>query len=321
MRAARVCAALLLVAGAACGPAGEPAATPVAEESPPSTVPATTTEPALATPVPLPTEFPRPPSIHLRSGGNELVLGAWSSCWRSGSVGGCADGRPPENPPDVGSPPDVEVGFDTPGWRFSATAVPTGQACGGRSQSVDLTPTGPTTHRLTPVGKAGDYTITLHGRSTEAATNPGDVATTFRWRTPKDGPNEAPSATMSLLAARPEIRVAMGAEFSARALGVSTNTIEVTASAVVTTANGGSMTVEFLPIPGQECVPDGSLFLRSPADDGRAVVALGPPPYRYDVTLTLGGRTYRGAGTWPAEEIHDCSPCTRLRWDPPLPAL
>lgn len=27
-----------------------------------------------------------------------------------------------------------------------------------------------------------------------------------------------------------------------------------------------------------------------------------------------------GAGVWPRDELHDCSPCTPLRFDPPLPA-
>lgn len=259
----------------------------------------------------------RPPAITLRSGGSEVALQAWSGCWSSA----CGDGRPPENPPDIGSPREVEVAFDAPGWRFRATAVPTGHACDGRSQSVDLAPTGPTTHRLTPIGRAGDYTITLSGKSTDAATNRGDVVTTFRWHTPKDGPSEPPSATMSLQAAGPEVREAMGAEFAAHALGVSTKGVAVTVTAVVTTASGGSMNLRFGPSPGVDCVPDGSLFLRSAPDDGRAVATLGPPPYRYVVTLTLAGRTYRGTGTWPADEIHDCSPCTRLQWDPPLPAL
>ncbi|HEV2760758.1 MAG TPA: hypothetical protein VGV86_14455, partial [Acidimicrobiales bacterium] len=92
------------------------------------------------------------------------------------------------------------------------------------------------------------------------------------------------------------------------------------ASAVVTSSTGASMRVDFRPIP-MDCVPEGSLFLRSDGDDGRAVAALGPPPLRYEVTLSLQGRLYRGTGVWPQDEIHDCSPCTRLRFDPPLPAL
>ena len=313
MRALRVCAALVLLAAGACGREAAP---------PPSAQPAPTTVAAQPVP-PTPISTPgatRPPAIIVRGGGNELVLGPWTACWSSGSVTGCADGRPPEISPDIGSPPEIEVAFDSPGWRFSATAVPTGKACGGRSQSMDLPATGATTHRLVPIGKAGDYTITLNGRSTDAATNKGDVVTTFRWRTTRDGPNQAPSATMSLMATPPDVRASMGAELSARALGVSTNAGTVKASAVVTTSTGATLAVDFEP-SNTECVPDGSLFLRSPNDDGKAIAALGPAPYRYAVTLTLNGTIYRGTGTWPQDEIHDCSPCTRLRFEPPLPAL
>lgn len=313
MRAPRVCAGLILLAAGACGQEVEP---PPAAQTAPTTVAA---QPVPPTAMPTPA-VTRPPAIHVRGGGNELVLGPWTTCWSSGSVTGCADGRPPEVPPDIGSPPDLEVMFDAPGWRFSATAVPTGQACGGRSQSMDLPATGATTHRLLPIGRAGDYTITLNGRSTEAAINKGDVVTTFRWRTTRDGPNQAPSATMSLMASRPELRASAGAEFSAHALGVSTNAGTVKASAVVTTSTGGTLAVDFEPST-MDCVPDGSLFLRSPNDDGKAIAALGPAPYRYAVTLTLNGTTYRGTGTWPQHEIHECSPCTRLHFDPPLPAL
>ena len=320
MRVPRVCAALVALAASACGqdverPAPAPAASATQEATTTAAVPAVRTPPTF---VQAPA-VPRPPLL-LRAGGIETSAGLWSACWSSGNTNTCADGRPPENPPDMGSPSDIEVAFDTPGWRFSATAVPTGQACGGRAQTMDLPATGPTTHRLSPIGRAGDYTITLNGRSTEAATNRGDVGTSFRWRTSTDGPTQPPSATMSLMATSEGIKVPLGAEFSARALGVSTNAGTVEASAVVTTSTGASLAVNFEPT-SQECVPDGSLSLRSSNDDGKAIAGLGPAPYRYAVTLTLNGAVYRGTGTWPQDEIHECSPCTRLRWDPPLPAL
>ena len=319
MRARRLCAALtLLLAAGACGEDVEPPAPgPAAAQDP------TTTTVALAVPTP-PTFVPAPaaprPPLVLRAGGTETQTRIWSSCWRSGNSSTCADGRPPPVPIDIGSPGQVDVSFDTPGWRFSATAVPTGQECGGRQQTMELPTTGATTHRLSPIGRAGDYTITLNGRSTEAATNKGDVVTTFRWRTTQDGPNQAPVATMSFMATPAAAKVGSGAELSAAALGVSTNAGTVEARAVVTTSTGATLAVDFLP-SSIDCVPDGSLFLRSAADDGKALAALGPPPYRFSVTLTLNGVAYRGTGAWPQDEIHDCSPCTRLRWDPPLPAL
>ena len=308
-----LCALLLLFA--ACGQAADPV--PEGQPAPTITTPITT-PPGSGTPVMVAPREP-PPPIRVRGGGTETVLRLWSSCWQSGSARTCADGRPPAVPPDIGSAPDVEVAFDAVGWRFSATFVATGQEC-GREQTFPLTATGPTTHRLMAVGRAGDYTVTLHGRSAEGATNKGDVATTFRWHTTEDGPNEAPSATISLLATPADARVSMGAELSARALGVTTEAGTVEASAVVTSSTGASMRVDFRTI-AMDCVPEGSLFLRSDGDDGRAVAALGPAPLRYEVTLALKGRAYRGTGVWPQDEIKDCSPCTRLRFDPPLPAL
>ncbi|HEX3621873.1 MAG TPA: hypothetical protein VHT97_06115 [Acidimicrobiales bacterium] len=249
------------------------------------------------------------------------MLPIWTSCWQSGSSSGCADGHPPEVAPDIGSPASIEVGFDTPGWRFSATAVATGQACGGREQSVDLQATGPTTYRLVPIGSAGDYTVTLNGRSTDAATNKGDVVTTFRWHTTMDGPNEPPSVTVSVVGSRPGDKLSFAGELSARALGVSAPSDQVTASVVITSSTGASLTVGFHPAPGFDCVPEGSLELRTEDQVGAQVAALGPPPLRYDVTLRLGSTVYRGTGSWPDDVISECSPCTRLRFDPPLPSL
>ena len=320
MRAPRLCAALVLLAAGACGQEVErtapaPAIAPAQEATTTSAVRAARTPPTFR-PAP---SVARPPLL-LRAGGRETSAGLWSACWSSGNSSTCADGRPPATPLDIGSPPDIEVAFDTPGWRFSASFVPTADPC-GRQQSVDLDAVGPTTHRLRPFGPAGDYTVTLGGHSTDSATNRGDVATTFRWRTTSDGPNEPPSSTMSLLPARPELKISLGATFRARGLGVSTQPGEVQASAVVTAANGASMAVTFGPYPREECVPDGMVSMRSDGDDGKAVAGLGPAPYRYAVTLVLHGVTHRGTGIWPQDEIDQCSPCTRLRWDPPLPAL
>ena len=327
MRLRRI-SALFLIA-AACGPAdtvplGQPAPTT-------TTMPATTTSTAISTTVVAPATpvpgaplvlepFEPPPALHVRAAGTVTEVGLWSSCWQSGNRSQCSDGRPPAVPTDIGNPAEVEVGFDTPGWRFSASFVPRGEECGGRVQEMPLPATGPTTHRLLPVGRAGDYTVTLHGRSTEAATHKGDVATTFRWHTTANGPNQAPTATMSFVANRPEVKASHGAELSARALGVTTRSGTVTASAIVTTSTGTSMEVVFEPI-ALDCTPEGVLFLRSEGEDGRKVATLGPPPYRYDVRLVLSGVVYRGAGVWPQDEIHDCSPCTTLVFTPPLPAL
>jgi hypothetical protein len=321
-----LCVCLAVVA-AACGEVRD-SAVPAAQGGPaPEQIVSTTLPPvapsvAPGSPIPLvtPPASSMPP-LRIRFGGTETVLSMWSSCWRSESVGSCGTGRPPEVPPDVGNPAEIAVVFETPGWRFSATAVPTGETCGGRSQSVELTATGATTHRLLPIGRAGDYTITLRGRSTESATNPGDLVSTFRWHTTKDGANETPSATVSILPSRPGDRLSFPGELSARALGVSTRPDRVEASAVITSSTGASMTVQFHPHPALDCVPEGSLSYRTADEVGSELAALGPAPFRFDVTLLLDSVPYRGTGTWPDDEISECSPCTKLRFTPSLPAL
>jgi hypothetical protein len=39
------------------------------------------------------------------------------------------------------------------------------------------------------------------------------------------------------------------------------------------------------------------------------------------VILVLDSVDYHGTGTWPDDVVADCSPCTTLRFVPPLPAL
>lgn len=319
--------ASLLVFAGACGEVGEPPvrstqAGSAVEQITSTAVPPITSALPPGSPIPVvTTPGPPMPPLLIRFGGTDTVLSVWSSCWRSGNVGSCGGGRPPAIPPDIGNPAMIEVVFETPGWRFSATAVPSGESCGGRAQSVELPATGPTTHRLLPIGPAGDYTITLNGRSTDAATNPGDLATTFRWHTTKDGPNEAPSATVSILPSKAGDRLSFAGELSARALGVSTQPDRVKASAVITSSTGASMTVQFHPHPGLDCVPEGSLSYRTDPDVGRQMANLGPPPFRYEVSLLLDSVPYLGTATWPDDEMSECSPCTRLGFNPPLPAL
>ena len=143
-----------------------------------------------------------PPPIHVRSDGQELVLDPWAFCWTEGTMSVCADGLPPDPLPDVGSPDEIEVAFDAPGWYFTATAVATGQTC-GRAQTVELEATGPTTHRLRPIGAAGDCQISLTGHGGPVVGDRGDVAVSFRWHTPHNGPDVAPSATASIVGGDP----------------------------------------------------------------------------------------------------------------------
>lgn len=315
MRRSLASLTLVLLAGA-CGRGEDVTATP-AQPPPSQPVASTAMEAPVLTAVP---GDSRPPPVWVRGGGQELVLSPWSSCWRAPTYSVCSDGRPPESPPHVGNPAELEVDFPVPDWGFTATAAPTGVAC-GREQSVELPATSPTTYRLVPIGAAGDYTITLFGRAREGAAQGGDVATSFRWHTPRDGPNEAPAATASIIGGNPTEPRSFGVELTARALGISTQTGTVHASVAVTSVNGAAMSIDLEPRPAGDCVPEGTLYLGAPEEVGKEAAALGPAPFRYDVTLVLDGIPYRGTGTWPDDQRSECSPCTTLRFDPPLPAL
>lgn len=86
------------------------------------------------------------------------------------------------------------------------------------------------------------------------------------------------------------------------------------ASALVTASTGASMPVD-LRQRAIECAPEGSFHLRSEADDGKAVAALGPAVRRATGAL---GVTQPGQRRVVAGEIHECSPCTRLGVQPAL---
>lgn len=99
---ARAAAVLALAASAAvaCGEQTDTSADP--------------TEPVgRATPV---NDTDAPPDMRLRYGDESLDLQPWTYCY----VSACADGVPPPDPPDVGSPEQIVVEFPLEGWRLRA---------------------------------------------------------------------------------------------------------------------------------------------------------------------------------------------------------
>ena len=290
----------------------------------PSPTTTTTANPATTIaakdPLPVgPSGLPSPPVIELRGGGKELALRPTSYCWSGDGKGACVTGVRSQSPPDIGSPAEIEVGFDAPNWRFTATAVITGQRC-GRAQTVTLDPTGPTTYRLRPIGAAGDYVISLFGRGAKGAVHGGDVSASFRWHTPSDGPNVAPVATASIVAGRPPESRSYGVEMSIRNLRSSPGPDGISASAVVTSSDGASMAID-LERKSLECSPEGSVAFAAAKELGDQAARLGSAPFRYDVTVVISGMAYRGTGTWPDDVDSECSPCTRMQFSPPLPGL
>lgn len=262
---------------------------------------------------------PRPPPVQVRGGGREISLVPWSFCWSGDAASVCADGQRPASPPDVGSPGEIEITFLVPGFRFTATAHRHGETC-GRAQTVTLEPIGPSTHRLLPVGQAGDYVVTLSGRSGEGVMPKGDVSASFRWHTPRDGPNEAPTAAASILAGSPTDLRSFGVGLEVHDLRATPRPGRVAATAVVTSREGASMTID-LERRSEECADEGSVFFDAAEALGEQAARLGSAPFLYDITLVIDSIPYHGTATWPDDVDPACSPCTPLRFNPPLPGL
>lgn len=257
------------------------------------------------------TEIERPPDVIVRGGGTEAALEPYTFCW--GSV--CADGVPPDRPPDVGSPAELEVEFPEPNWTFTAEFKRAGDAC-ARVQTAELKAASPTTHRLVPHGAAGSYDVDLFGRGD------GDLFARFRWTTPVDGPAPVPEAWVSVLADNDGEVDSYGVELTVANLESSPE--RAAAQITVTAAGGEEHTFEptLTSLAPEECdAVEGQLFWRGADADGQRAAELGDPPFSYTVDLELDGTSYVGTATWPDDEHPDRAPAVPLTFDPPLPRL
>jgi hypothetical protein len=249
----------------------------------------------------------------------EFSLAPWSYCWSGSSSGTCADGQPPQAPADIGRPGEVEVGFPVAGFTFSATAERFGVKC-GRRQTTNLDSTGPTTYRLRPIGAADDYLITLFGKGGGDGAMRGDVAASFRWHTPSNGPNEAPSASIGILVGDPPNVHGSGAILSLSALRTTPPEGRISASVTVTSADGSSMV---MPLDRQnfDCWPEGYVSFTGAKELGERAALLGPAPFRYEVDVAIGTTRYHASSMWPGDGQPECSSCVVLHFIPPLPGL
>lgn len=243
-------------------------------------------------------------SVH--HGDTSVELGAYTYCFDNG----CADGMPPTDPPDVGSPDSVEIAFPLEDWTFEASFSPAGEQC-GRVQTVPLRRTGSGTFLLGPVGYADTYDVTLFGRGG------GDLFTVFRWTTPSDGVLPAPEARLAVLADHDGEVDSYGVELAVSNLASTPQD----ASAVITVAATDGASLEFAAAGLADCQPEGSLYWDGPDADGLAAAELGAAPFRYHVELTLDGIAYSADATWPDDQIAGFEPSVALRFSPALPGL
>jgi hypothetical protein len=271
----------------------------------------------------------KPSPVVLRLAERDVVLRPSAYCWggpvtggKVRSLGACADGYWPTKVLErVGSPGSVAFWFGVEGWDFQATFTELGVDC-PRQHSTRAVRTGDHTFRLDPAGPAGRYRVNLFGRGQH-----GDVSTSFLWTTPTDGPTDPPAAGMALIAGERGELQSYGLSLGVRALAFQPR--EADAEVTVTAANGRSMVLgterDDLPAPDAHveagaCYDKGSVSFRGDDDQARQAAQLGPPPFTYQVRLTLDGERYVGTAVWPRDEITDAGPNTKLTFDPPLPA-
>lgn len=256
-----------------------------------------------------PPDLEAPPPVTIRFGDDFAELRPWSWCYGNG----CADGAPPEDPIDVGSPDEVLVEYPLSGWTFSASFRPAGDECGQRVQEARLEPT-EGGFLLEPVGFAGTYDVELFGRGD------GDLATTFRWTTPLDGPLPKPEARAAILADHDGRVDSYGVELSVSNLAETPQ--RASATITVESEDGESHTFEAKPTR-LRCIPHGSLYWDGPDDEGLAAAKLGDGSgsFTYTVELLLDGERYVATARWPEDIIEGNEPSVSLEFEPPLPAL
>ena len=247
-----------------------------------------------------------PPPVTIHFDGKSAELEPWTYCYRNG----CADGAPPENPVDVGSPEEVVVDYPLEDWTFRASFTPAGQEC-GRTQFAKLAETENGDFIAQPLGFAGTYDVTLIGRGD------GDLFVTFRWTTPFDGPLPKPRAYIGVLDNHDGKVDSYGVDLSISNMAETPERARATIT--VTSSEGRSITFDATK-RRTRCMPEGSLYWNGPDEKGLAAAKLGSAPFEYDVVLRLDGKRYRDRATWPDDQIPWLKPYTRLRFRPKLPA-
>ena len=252
-------------------------------------------------------EDSRPPNVVIHADGRAVTLSAHSFCF--GSM--CADGTmpPPAGPPDVGASAELTVEFPLDSWSFEARFVEVGSEH-GREQTVPLEPRPEGRWRLVPAGAAGTYDVWLWGRG-----DGGDAGYVFRWTSTVDGAYAAPVAYVGIIADNNGRVESYGVELSIT--GLARTPATATATITVTASNGQGLTFDATRSADQ--APVGSVRFDGPDGQGEAAAGLGPPPFTYEVLLTLDGNRHVATASWPQDQIPGSEPYEALQFDPKLP--
>lgn len=252
-------------------------------------------------------ELEAPPPVTIRYFDHSIDLEAWTYCYGTG----CADGMPPENPPDVGSPEEVIVEYPLEGWSFTASFARAGEKC-GREFPAKLEPAGKGRFLLRPAGYADTYDVSLFGKGG------GDLFTTFRWTTPTDGVLPEPEARLAVLADHDGKLDSYGVELMLSHLGPVPH--DASATVTVRATNGDEVTFEAKQAGGG-CWGEGTIYWDGPDAEGKAAAKLPGERFRYEVEVRLGGQRHVASATWPDDVIPGNEPSVALHFDPALPAL
>jgi len=251
-----------------------------------------------------------PPPLVVSNGSTSVEVEPTSFCWGNG----CADGLKPARPPDVGSGDSLIVEFPVKGWSFTATFQAAGDQC-ARQTTTELTSAGPTTHRLVPTGRPGQYDVQLFGRGPTGSGN-GDVIAWVRWTTTGNGPLPQPTAKLGLLAQRDRAIDSYGVELFISNLA----STPASARATITATSAEGRSISFDASPAQAPCILGTVFFRGPNAKGKEAASLGSAPFAIEVRLDLDGVHYFARASWPDDEDPDEKPFVPLRFVPPLPA-
>lgn len=256
------------------------------------------------------------PPVVVSHGQSNLSLDAWTTCWTGGSSSYCADGAPPDDPPDLGTITDeVVVEFPVDGWMFTAVLRHPSKTC-GLSLPIELDVAGERRWTLPETGPAGAYEVDVSGRGPE-----GDVHVTFAMHTTRDGAMPPPTAWLSMFYDHDGTPVLYGPP----SLGVemlAVDTPDASGSIAVEAADGQRTVVGLDPAP-EQCLSVGSARLSESgaAYDGTeqdAVSRFGTPPYAITVELDLDGSTYAAEASHPTD-LDDERSAIQLTFTPALP--
>lgn len=255
----------------------------------------------------LPDDLKAPPPVTIRYGDDAVELQPWTYCYGTG----CADGIPPEDPHDIGSPSEVIIEFPLEGWTFGASFKTADGDC-ARDFPAETEGLGDGRFLLRPAGYAGTYDVTVSGDGG------GDLFVTFRWTTPSDGPLPAPKARLAVLADHDGELDSYGVELALSDLA--TTPKRAAATITVRAANGEKVTFAAKASRGN-CWGEGNLYWDGPDAAGLEAAKLPGDRFTYEVEVTLDGERHVATATWPDDVIEGNEPSVRLDFEPELPAL